>query len=406
MDSLTAHLVKHYSIEAEIGDCGLGRLFEASSASLGSRVTILVLSESATGDQQFAERFDEQMRRAQGVHHRALMAVTHFAHENGTYYVVMEHSAGRTVAQALAQGAVPRLRDAVAVCQRTAEGLDFAHRSGLVHGALHLDTIVVSERWEARVLGLGIAKAADPVSLSTSAAWPPAGYRSPEQRAGVPLDARADIYGLGAVLYRLLTGAAPAHDGEVASPGSLNAQVPPTLGDALMRMLARKPRERPQTARECAALLSRLSLPREAADAPLPAGEPETADAQSVAAQEISESSVRTALTLYRTRQWEAAVAHLEEMARASPRGTRVLAYLGAAHYAVGQYAEAAEALRRAVSLRPESARLHYNLASALLGLGDVNEARNEFERAWNLDPAYTAAALAIAALDGADIPG
>ena len=187
MDSLTAHLVKHYRIEAEIGDCGLGRLFEASSASLGSRVTILVLSESAAGDPQFGERFDEQMRRAQGVHHRALMAVTHFAHENGTYYVVMEHSAGRTVGQALAEGAAPRLRDAVAVCQRAAEGLDFAHRSGLVHGALHLDTIVVSERWEARVLGLGIAKAADPVSLSTSPVWPPAGYRSPEQRAGVPL---------------------------------------------------------------------------------------------------------------------------------------------------------------------------------------------------------------------------
>ena len=56
--------------------------------------------------------------------------------------------------------------------------------------------------------------------------------------------------------------------------------MPPTLADAAMRMLARKPRERPQTARECAAILSRLSLPRETAEAALPAGEPETAAAE------------------------------------------------------------------------------------------------------------------------------
>ena len=400
MDSLTAHLVKHYRIEAEIGDCGLGRLFEAHSPALGSAVTILALADHGT-DESFAARFEEQMRRVQGLHHRALMTLTHFARENGMFYVVMEHFPGRTMTSALAQEAAVRLRDAVAACQRVAEGLDFAHRNGLVHGALHLDTIMVADDWQSRVLGLGIAKAADPVSLSVSPNWPPVGYRPPEQRAGVPLDARADVYALGAVLYRLITGQAPAENAENVRARSLQADLPPALDEGVMRMLARKPRERPQTARECAAILARLSLAREVAEMVLPHGAPEP-----VAAQAAGDTPLRQGLALYQARQWEAAAAHLEEAVRSSPQGVRALAYLGAARYATSQYPEAVEAFRRASALQPRNARLHYDLASALLGAGELDEARREFEAARSLDPTYTAAGAAIAALNGMHVPG
>jgi len=393
MDSFTAHLAKHYRIEAEVADCGLGRLFEASSPDLGSTVMILLLSDLHAADQGFAGRFEEQMRRVQGVHHRALMPVTHFARENEAFYVVMEHIPGRTLSQVIAQSPV-HLREAVTACQRLAEGLDSAHRNGLVHGALHLDTILVPDEWQARILGLGIAKAADPVSFSVSPSWPPAGFRAPEQRAGVPLDARADVYALGAVLYRLVTGQAPAETADIARPTSLNPHLPPGLDEGIMRMLARKPRERPQTARECAGILGRLNLSRVIGEVVLPREEPEAVAASCAA-------PLREGLALYRAGQWAAAAAQFEEAARACPQGVKVLAYLGVARYAGGQYGEAAEAFRRAVSLEPGSARLHYDLASALLGLGERGEARKEFEAARSLDPSYTAAALAIAVLDG-----
>ncbi len=218
--------------------------------------------------------------------HPNLLAVTDFGHTaSGRAYVTSELLRGRTLAAELAErGPMPPAR-AVALARQALSGLGAAHRAGVVHRDVKLENLFLCDGAPGaeplvKVLDFGIAKllgergdrqvAVDSLELPTAdgTVLGTPGFLSPEQVTNQPVDARADLYAMGVVVYTLLTGRPPfahddpletvrAHAFELPPPPSRWAELPAPLEAAILRALAKRPDERPADAEAMGAELQR-----------------------------------------------------------------------------------------------------------------------------------------------------
>lgn len=418
VDKLTAHVVQNYQITGEISRDAMSRLFQATSPSLGSAVIIQVIPGELARDREFPDRFQTRMRKAASLAHRNILHINHFAHEEPNYYLVLDYFNGEPLSRVMEAGpmAVPQV---INLLSQSLEALDHAHKNGITHGALHPGGMLVADDGELRMTGFGIAKAINPQSMNVETPNNPYPYKSPEQVMGLPVDARSDLYSLGLIVWHALTGKLP-HGEDVPAPSTLNHEVSPELDEVMMRMLVARPRDRFRTARQVAIALSGALRARGKRPPPIAVERREAAPPTTAAVSEVpapvteiaaldlaSAPQVRGApvadegIEAYRQGNSEDAVRLLEQAAEEMPRSVRVLGYLGAAYYGAKRYADAADALARALALRPDAATLRYDLGNALLAQGKVVEARAEFQKAWDQDPRCTAALLMLVSLEG-----
>lgn len=416
VDKLTAHVVQNYQITAEISRDAMSRLFQATSPSLGSAVIIQVIPGELARDREFPDRFQIRMRKAASLAHRNILHINHFAHEEPNYYLVLDYFDGQALAQAM-EAEPLRAPEVINFLSQALEALDHAHKNGIAHGALHPGSMLVAHDGELRITGFGIAKAIDPQSMLVETPSNPYAYKSPEQTMSLPVDARTDIYSLGAIVWQALTGKLPRGE-EMPAPSTLNPEASADLDEVVMRMLVARPRDRFRTARQVAIALSGSLRARgkrppapapRAAPAPVAAAEVEVqapaAEAEppsvAVAQQATGHSAADEGIKAYRGGNTEDAVRLLEQAAEEIPQSVRVLSYLGAAYYSAKRYADAADTFARALRMRPDLATLRYDLGNALLAQGKVSEARAEFQQAWDQDPRCTAALLMLVSLEG-----
>jgi serine/threonine protein kinase len=421
VDKLTAHVVQNYQITREISRDALSRLFQATSPALGTAVLIQVIPGDLARDAEFADRFQSRMRKAGSLAHRNILHINHYVHEAPNFYLVLDYFDGNPLSQLMeTKGRLP-VADVVNYLNQALEGLDHAHKNGLAHGALHPGSILIAADGELRMTGFGIAKAIDPQSMLVETPANPYPYKSPEQIMGLPVDARSDIYSLGLIVYQALTARLP--EGEAVPPPSASTDgISAELDEVVLRMLVSRPRDRFRTARQVAIALSGVSRaqPRRPAAvdadrqasaprAPTPSAvvpeiitEPPTPAARPSAPAGTSDSGADQGIAAFRQGNIEDAIRMLEDAAEAMPRSVRVLAHLGAAYYAAKRYADAADVLKRALEVRPDLSVLRYDLGNALLALGKVPDAKAEFQKAWDADPACTAALLMLVSLEGA----
>jgi serine/threonine-protein kinase len=208
--------IAHYRITAKLGEGGMGEVWRATDTKLGRDVAIKILPDAFASDADRMARFQREAQVLASLNHPNIAAI--YGVEERA--LVMELVEGPTLAERIAQGAIP-LDEALPIAKQIAEALEYAHERGIVHRDLKPANIKVTPENKVKVLDFGLAKALtndpptpDPMSSPTltmratqmGVIMGTAAYMSPEQARGQTVDRRADIWAFGVVLYELLTG--------------------------------------------------------------------------------------------------------------------------------------------------------------------------------------------------------
>ena len=269
---LGSSLVARYELRAVLGRGGMGEVYEAVDRQLNRTVAVKILRPELAADRRFPARFRREARTVAGLSHAGIVAVYDVGEDDGNTFIVMELVAGRTVGDLIGSESPLDPGRVARIGMSAAQALAHAHSRGVVHRDVAPGNLMVTAGDEVKVLDFGIARAArGSARPGSGTARGTVAYVAPEQLSGHTPDHRADIYGLGAVLYELATGRAPftgATAEEVAerarteipiAPGVL-AGVPASLSDAIQRCLAKDPADRPSDAGTLAELLWRAAL--------------------------------------------------------------------------------------------------------------------------------------------------
>ena len=255
----------------------MGVVYRARDTRLGRDVALKVLPLALDGDAGRRLRFEREAQALAALNHPHIAAVHDVLEAGGQHAIVMELVAGQTLAQHIAGGPLP-WRDVVRIGIDISGALAAAHAAGIVHRDLKPANIVITDDGAAKVLDFGIARLADgdagtgqrataTALTSDGGLIGTAGYMSPEQAQGQPVDARTDIFSLGVVLYETLSGCR-AFQGDTTAAivaaalrddpppiGSIVASTPRALERTVMRCLAKDLRRRYQHALDLKAAL-------------------------------------------------------------------------------------------------------------------------------------------------------
>jgi len=266
-----------YRITEHLGSGGMADVYKAYQPGLDRYVAIKVLHSFLADEGNFLTRFQREAKAIAMLRHPNIIRVYDFDldEEGNTYYIVMEFIDGpnlKTRLQEMAQeDQTLSLEEAVPIVIAVANALDYAHQHGTVHRDVKPANIVFNQEGEVILTDFGIAKMVNVIGLTASGAMigTPA-YMAPEQGMGQAGDERSDIYSLGIVLHQLITGHLPfeadtpmgivfKHINEPLTPlTASNCNLPPDVETVIMRVLAKVPEERYQTAKEFAADLKRI----------------------------------------------------------------------------------------------------------------------------------------------------
>lgn len=265
---LQASLGDTYLLEREFGSGGMSRVFLATEVALGRKVVVKVMPPEMS-NVVLAERFRREISLVAQLRHPHIIPLLTAGDAGGLLYYTMPFVEGETLRSRLKDGNAMPLRQAVRVIREIADALSYAHGFGVVHRDIKPENVLL-ENGYAVVADFGVAKAlvnaaggnVSAISNLTSSglALGTAAYMAPEQAAGDPAtDHRADIYALGVVAYEILSGA-PLFIGSahqvitahmITQPEPLVTRrqgIPPSLSDLTMRLLAKNPEDRPQSA--------------------------------------------------------------------------------------------------------------------------------------------------------------
>jgi serine/threonine protein kinase len=200
-----------YLIKSEIGRGGMATVYHAYDPRFEREVALKVLPREMLHDPHFRTRFEREAKTIAMLEHPAIVPVYDFGEEDGQPYFVMRYMTGGSLSDRMKNGPM-NIGEVAHLFARVAPALDEAHAKGIVHRDLKPGNILFDQYGEPYVSDFGIAKIASGESNVTGSAivGTPA-YMSPEQAQGEGIDGRSDIYGLGVIIFELLTGQQPYH---------------------------------------------------------------------------------------------------------------------------------------------------------------------------------------------------
>src|SRR5215216_5447983 len=198
-----------YRIIGRLGSGGMADVYRAEDTQLGREVALKLLYRRFAEDDEFVERFRREASSAAGLQHPNVVQVFDRGAWDGTYYIAMELLRGRNLKQIVREHGSLDPVLAVEIVMQILKAARFAHRRGVVHRDIKPHNVIVDDEGRAKVTDFGIARAGASDMTETGSIMGTAQYLSPEQAQGHPVDARADLYSIGIVLYELLTGALP-----------------------------------------------------------------------------------------------------------------------------------------------------------------------------------------------------
>lgn len=199
-----------YEIIEEIASGGMGVLYKANQLNLNRIVALKVLHTQFTSDPSFIKRFDREARAMARLDHQNIIRVYDVGQHENAHYIVMEYFPGKDLRWITVEKGSFTQEETVGVAIQIAEALSFAHEHGIIHRDIKPGNIMMNDRKIVKVGDFGIAAAADEVSLTaTGQVLGTPEFMAPEQARGEPIDGRADLYALGLVIYKMLTGSSP-----------------------------------------------------------------------------------------------------------------------------------------------------------------------------------------------------
>ncbi len=270
-------MIGSFKIQRELGRGGMGEVFLAQDTRLERMVAIKALPAHLSSDPDRLARFQREAKVLASLSHTNIGAIYGLEESAGQQYLILEFVEGQTLADRLTRGPVP-LDEALQLAMQMAEALEAAHEKGIVHRDLKPGNVMITPDGVVKVLDFGLARSeSTPVSTITSGFAPDsptitrpqpvhsptipgaimgsAGYMSPEQARGKPVDKRSDVFSFGCVLYEMLTGSIPFRGETVADAigatlhkeldlGQLPVSTPPRVRELLSMCLAKDRKQR------------------------------------------------------------------------------------------------------------------------------------------------------------------
>jgi len=267
-----------FKIERELGRGGMGEVYLARDTRLDRQVAIKALPAHLAQDPDRLGRFQREAKVLASLNHPGIGAIYGLEEASGHQYLILEYVEGETLADRLARGPIP-VSEALPLASQIAAALEVAHEKGIIHRDLKPGNVMLSGDGLVKVLDFGLARTADDAGSATNAAafadsptitsparlahsptipgvvMGTAGYMSPEQARGKPVDKRSDIFSFGCVLYEMLTGVLPFRGETVADfigatlhmemdPSLLPVDTPKRVRDLLNNCLAKDRKNR------------------------------------------------------------------------------------------------------------------------------------------------------------------
>jgi hypothetical protein len=279
--SLVGQQLGDFQLQGLLGAGGMAEVYRGFDVKLKRQVAVKILPASMANDAGYVQRFKTEAQRVAALNHPHIVPVYHFGEEGQLLYHVMP-ILKESLRDRLDRQVTLTPQDAVRLVVQIASALSVAHAAGLVHRDVKPENILLDDKGEALLTDFGIAlpvmasrvgRAAQTLSATGLPVGTPE-YMAPEQLRGEPMDQRADIYALGAVLYELLTGHAP-HEaetpyevaalslmGRIDPPSALVPGIPEELEDVVMIALAADPAARYPDASSFAFAARRAVFPR------------------------------------------------------------------------------------------------------------------------------------------------
>ena len=271
-----------YEIVAPLGAGGMGEVYRARDSRLKREVAIKVLPQAFSLDADRLHRFEQEALATAALNHPNILAVFDIGTNEGSPYVVSELLEGETLRERLRGGSIA-VRKTLDYALQIAHGLAAAHEKGIIHRDLKPENLFITKDGRVKILDFGLAKltqadSANHTSLPTmthateaGVVLGTAGYMSPEQVRGAPVDARSDIFSFGAILYEMISGKRAFHRETAADTMSAilkedppdlsetNRNVSPALERIVQHCLEKNPEQRFHSASDIAFDLEHLS---------------------------------------------------------------------------------------------------------------------------------------------------
>ena len=276
--------ISHYHITSQLGEGGMGVVYEAEDTNLGRHVALKFLTPALASDENLLQRFQREARAASALNHPNICTIHGIEQHESEHFIVMELLDGESLGDRVRRGPLD-IEAVLTLGVQLADALESAHSKGIVHRDLKPANIFVTSRGQAKILDFGVAKFdrrndTDPNSMvatvrkdqltAAGATIGTVAYMSPEQARGEITDARTDLFSLGTVLYQMATGMVPFH-GETSAvvfdailnrdPTPLNqhnASLPPELNRIVGQALEKDRDLRYQSATDLKTALKRL----------------------------------------------------------------------------------------------------------------------------------------------------
>ena len=326
MSNLEGRQISHYRILRRVGSGGMGVVYEAEDLTLGRHVALKFLPRDVQRSPQAPERFRLEARTASALNHPNICTIHEVGEENGESFIAMELLQGEPLDTYLLHHRLT-MAEIVNIAIGIADGLDAAHGAGIVHRDIKPGNIFITSRGEPKILDFGLAKtavdqtrrlqaagASEALTIAPEHLTSPGtavgtvAFMSPEQARGQELDARSDLFSLGAVLYQMVTGRLP-FEGEtpaVIFDGILNhdpapvidraPDAPARLQDVISKALEKDRDLRFQSAAEIRAELKRIK--RDAGSGKAAASSGPAAAQSSSGSSQIGASALHSTVTI------------------------------------------------------------------------------------------------------------
>ncbi|NIM59206.1 MAG: protein kinase [Candidatus Aminicenantes bacterium] len=254
---------ERYQIIEELGKGGMGKVYKVHDTEIKEKVALKLLKSEIALDEKTIERFRNEIRLARKIAHKNVGRMFDLGKGEGTYFITMEYVSGQDLKGLIRQTGKLAIETTISIAKQVCEGLEEAHKQGVVHRDLKPSNIMIDREGNVRIMDFGIARSIKTKGLTGAGVMiGTPEYMSPEQAEAKAVDHRSDIYSLGIILYEMVTGMLPfegdtplsiamKHKSEkLKAPKLLNPQIPDDLNSLILKCLEKSKTDRYQAAEE------------------------------------------------------------------------------------------------------------------------------------------------------------